>query len=225
MTRAISYSKDEYVDTAVAPCVHTPTLSTWRDNVQITVRACCLELLTGVCWEGCVKHEQNRGLHKKKLALVKYLKCYKKNNPGILPNIYQAACRVTNCTARMRTISVIDCKSRTALAIWCSVALCKHIHLLNSIGNGCISEPKIKNIAVGLLYLMRSGVTMHGIVLLPKCTILCKMLPLETQLETHFMTKSKVITETENLVKTIFRTTTVDSLRDYGVHCIDVRVT
>lgn len=222
--RAISFSKEEYVDTAIVPLTHTSTPCMWSDNVETTVRSCCIQLLTGADWERCVNHERNRTTHKKKLALVKYLKAYKKNNPKKLPNIYQAACHVTNCTTRMRIISTIDTKSRLDLASWCSATLCKHIHLLNSMGNGYITESKLRPVAIGLLYLLRSGITMHGIVLLPKCTILCNILPLETQLDTVFKTRSKVITETENLVKTIFRCATVDALMDYGVHSIDVRL-
>lgn len=194
----------------------------FSDVLQSTVRHCCVELLTGLTWERCVQHEQTRGIHKKKLALVKYLKQCKIDHPAQLPNIYQVVCHVTNCTTRTRMISTMGEPSRSVLADWCSAAVCKHMHLLNSFGHAYITESKIKDIAIGLLYLMRSGVTMHGIVLLPKCTILCKLLPLETQLETNFKTKSKVITETENLVKTIFRTVTAESLRDYGVHSVDI---
>jgi hypothetical protein len=56
-------------------------------------------------------------------------------------------------------------------------------------------------IIVGMVYMLRRGVVVHNVTVLPKISGLCVMLPLEQHLVTVFNIKAKIITEAENVIK------------------------
>jgi hypothetical protein len=67
-------------------------------------------------------------------------------------------------------------------------------------------------IVVGLLYLLRRGVVVHNVTVLPKMTELRAVLPLEQHLVTIFNIRSKIITEAENVIKFNLRNISFDVL-------------
>ena len=56
-------------------------------------------------------------------------------------------------------------------------------------------------IVVGLLYMLRRGVVVHNVTVLPKMSALRVVLPLEQHLVTVFSIRAKIITEAENVIK------------------------
>jgi hypothetical protein len=56
-------------------------------------------------------------------------------------------------------------------------------------------------IVTGMLYMMRSGVTIDNITVLPRIAGLKRLLPLEQHLPTFFNIRAKVVTEAENVIK------------------------
>jgi hypothetical protein len=108
-------------------------------------------------------------------------------------------------------------EEREAVCTWCVDAIHRHIQLVNSMCKGVVTEVKLKTTAVGLLYMMRQGIVVHELVVLPKLPALEYMLPLESHLELFFGVKAKCITETENVVKIILRSVTKQQLIDAGV--------
>jgi hypothetical protein len=71
-------------------------------------------------------------------------------------------------------------------------------------------------IAVGLLYLMRNGIKVGNILILPKIEQLHLFLPPENTLKTHFGIRSKYITDSENRAKHCLRQATEQQLRSAG---------
>jgi hypothetical protein len=61
-------------------------------------------------------------------------------------------------------------------------------------------------IIVGLLYMLRRGVVVHNVTVLPTMSALRIVLPLEQHLVTVFNIKAKIITEAENVIKFNLRT-------------------
>ena len=63
----------------------------------------------------------------------------------------------------------------------------------------------LKSLAVGLLYLLRSGITFHNHVILPAVPEISSCIPSESKLEQYFGISSKVVTSIENECKLFLR--------------------
>jgi len=64
-----------------------------------------------------------------------------------------------------------------------------------------ISNPKIKNLIVSLLYLCADGISVGNCVYLPKVALLKRIMPLELVLLQAFDIQPKIVTDGENIVK------------------------
>ena len=62
-----------------------------------------------------------------------------------------------------------------------------------------------KNFTFGMLYLMKSGIQLHGVHILPTVVALQTLLPPESQLQRRFNFKCKNITDVENKIKLLLR--------------------
>lgn len=76
------------------------------------------------------------------------------------------------------------------------------------------------HIAAGTLYLMRSGVHVHGLCILPRHAQLQHMLPPESSLDVHYSVRTKSITDAENLIKRSLRRQTRESLLQAGFRAL-----
>ena len=81
-----------------------------------------------------------------------------------------------------------------------------------------IKPLEIRIYIVGLVYLMRSGVVVHNIQVIPCFPILTYLLPAENLLQSVFGIKSKFITDIENKFKYFFRQIPVKNLIKLGFH-------
>ena len=68
-----------------------------------------------------------------------------------------------------------------------------------------IKTSELQEMAVGLLFLMRTGIYSQGKIILPAIPALAHMLPAEGVLKSHFNIRSKYITESENRAKQCLR--------------------
>ena len=108
-------------------------------------------------------------------------------------------------------------EERQAVCDWCADVIHRHICLVNAMCRGVVTDAKLKTTVIGLLYMMRQGIVVHEIVVLPRLACLDELLPLEAHLGIFFGVKAKCITETENVVKIILRSITKQQLLDAGV--------
>jgi hypothetical protein len=164
-----------------------------------------------------MRNEESRLDVKKKTSFIKTLTDFKVCNPEKRPCLPDIACKVIQSLGNYREISHNSIESRRKLASHCTDIICRHICLLNKLCTGIITECKLKHIAVGLLYLMRNGIVMHGIVVLPRLDGLGAVLPIESHLQSIFLIKGKCITETENIVKIVLRAIPRSELINEGI--------
>jgi uncharacterized protein YeeX (DUF496 family) len=156
-------------------------------------------------WSKSMQDEEKKLDNKKRVHFLKLLKDFKNNNPECRPCLPDIACKVIRSLGNYREIVHCNIESRKKLARYCVESICRHICMLNKLCVGVITDCKLKHISVGLLYLMRNGIVMHGIVILPKLDGLSAILPIESHLQSIFLIKGKCITETENIVKIVLR--------------------
>jgi hypothetical protein len=79
-----------------------------------------------------------------------------------------------------------------------------------------VQHSRLRGTVIGLMYLMRYGIIVKDVVVLPRLTALHSTLPLESHLQNVFATKGKVITETENTVKQVLKNLSINELQTYG---------
>jgi hypothetical protein len=81
-----------------------------------------------------------------------------------------------------------------------------------------IKPMELRMYVVGLIYLMRSGVCICRIQVIPCIPLLVYLLPTENLLETTFAFKSKHVTDIENKFKFFFRQMSHETLLKLGLH-------
>lgn len=79
-----------------------------------------------------------------------------------------------------------------------------------------ITENKFRHAVIGILYLLRYGITMFGVMVLPRVPVLRRILPMESHLANIWNIRGKVVTETENIVKLVLRSTNRADLQRLG---------
>jgi hypothetical protein len=77
-----------------------------------------------------------------------------------------------------------------------------------------------KALVIGLLYLLRSGLVHKNITVLPRHRLLNFVLPPENFIS-MFDVKSKIITETENIIKCYLRTLSLEAVQNIGYEALD----
>ena len=95
-------------------------------------------------------------------------------------------------------------KSHNERRSWVKLAATSISRLTTFMRMHCMNIPscvKQGGIVVGMLYMMRTGVTIDNITVLPRISQLKRLLPLEQHLPTFFNIRAKVVTEAENVIK------------------------
>jgi hypothetical protein len=62
-------------------------------------------------------------------------------------------------------------RQRKELCKWCSDTIHRHLCLMDRVCHGVITEARLQNVTVGLLYLLRNGIVVHDMVVLPKIKV------------------------------------------------------
>ena len=88
--------------------------------------------------------------------------------------------------------------------------------MLHTIFPEIVQQSRLQGTVIGLMYLMRFGIIVKDIVVLPRLPTLHNTLPLETHLIQMFGMKGKVITETENTVQQVLKNLSINKLVMYG---------
>jgi hypothetical protein len=108
-----------------------------------------------------------------------------------------------------------DCARRAAIAI---------TQLLQFMRTHCGNVPtsvRQGGIVTGMLYMMRTGVTIDDITVLPRISELKRLLPMEQHLMAFFNIRPKIVTEAENVIKYHLRNISPQCLSLLAqTHCI-----
>ena len=81
-----------------------------------------------------------------------------------------------------------------------------------------IKQAEIRNISIGLLYLMKTGIRVHNVCVLPCIEEFHHMLPPESTLIKNHNFKPKHITDVENKFKFFFRDVNMSEFGKLGLH-------
>jgi hypothetical protein len=100
--------------------------------------------------------------------------------------------------------SYVATEERQRLVVFAVENCCRVFHILVKHGM-CIRGNEVQRLAVGIVYLMRFGVFMDGLVVLPRIMELNKLLPPESSLFHAYGVHPKYITEMENRLKFCLR--------------------
>lgn len=95
----------------------------------------------------------------------------------------------------------------------CARQICSTINIAHSKLDIYFKQADLRNYIIALLYLMRTGIHVEDVVILPRFKILQYLLPSETILWKIFACKSKIITEIENKYKMRVRLLSSSRLR------------
>jgi len=95
-----------------------------------------------------------------------------------------------------------------------TMTICSCCCFMPSVIRGC----DLRTMVYGLLYLMRTGITVHNVCFLPVLKELAWCLPTESNLTRFFNFKAKHITEIENRFKFMLRTCTRTEMHRMGFH-------
>ena len=69
---------------------------------------------------------------------------------------------------------------RTIICNRCVEIIHRHLSLMNSLCKGVVTESKLKSATIGLLYMIRQGIVVHELVVLPKIQVM-RNVPLFTR--------------------------------------------
>ena len=106
---------------------------------------------------------------------------------------------------RSRIPYMMGWQHRRAVCKKCVESIIWHIQVLRRVNMSSIVDTKPKQYIVSVLYLMKHGVVMNGVQVLPRIPWLKKILPSEGSLQALWSIKAKCLTETENIIKDIMK--------------------
>ena len=137
--------------------------------------------------------------------------------PGNLVDVLQTA--LATCAEKKR-YERFDRVARLQVSAYCSQQLRSTIPICNKFLKMNIRRTDMRVVVFGLMYLMRSGICIHEICVLPSVAALHQMLPNESNLHKYHNYKSKHITDTENKFKFHLRHVSRARMHQMGVHLV-----
>lgn len=198
----VRYSSDEYVDHAAHPPSKSICGYNLDDTVSDEVQSIVEWFLLGGASQACKCEEVDRTIARCNALVVKALKQHKMETAG-------EGKRCLPCLPSViaKTIHQVRPKtSNRATLEMCSFCV-QHITrcLINLNTASTAPTSKRLGLVVGLLYLMKQGLTIQNVQWLPRVPSLAHCLPHETCLEKNFKLSMKLVCETENEVKLALR--------------------
>lgn len=197
-TRRNVFTDDEFVDTVGQVSMLYSKPVKFIDETLIRKWVC-----TFLCSQEARRSLENEIMKKKSRVQSVFAKLARQNTGLSIPALITAA---FNSVASMRTPLLLAEEDLERLAAECINRidhLCGTLVFSNDIA---LQVSKMHGIVVGLLYLMRVGVILHGdIEVIPRIHLLTRVLPTESHMKAVFKCSTKFLTGTENLVKMSLR--------------------
>lgn len=172
-------------------------------------------ILCSEAWSACREVEVLRYSEKCAAIMIRHLKSFKQHDKGrlpIMPNLVAQFYEEINSTPAV--VGEVSALQRAEMCAICVRVIIQQIKLLQLVQPSLMQAQRIQGVIVGLLYLLRVGVTCKGICVLPRIAHLTKILPSESNLFEFFRIRSKCITDCENLIKHLLRTKPATMLKN-----------
>jgi len=198
----VRYSSDEYVDHAQH--AHSKSVGSYNadDSTSDEVNSIVEWFLLGGASQSCKREEVDRTIARCHALVVKALKQHKLDTAT-------EGKRCLPCLPNVIAQTMHQVKPKTSgratpeLCAFCVHHITRCLINLNITSAGPPS--KRLGVVVGLLYLMKQGLTIQNVQWLPRVPSLAHCLPHETCLEKTFKLSMKLVCETENEVKLALR--------------------
>jgi hypothetical protein len=165
-------------------------------------------------WKGCMEKELNRIHDKLSNMFFKIAKQWKIEQ-NITPNVVDLFTQVKIRLGFLR-IPLINMDEN----LYCKLTKLCVLHVMQFAATfrsrlvKLVPVAKLHSLIVGLIYMLRHGLVVLGsLTILPSFPELKRLLPIETCLKTFFHIPCKIITETENMVKTMLKKINENELR------------
>lgn len=188
------------------------------------VNKCLVWIMASDTSKQSYTNEKNRMMQKHKQVLWKLLKDFKIKNPGQVPRLCTLVTKMLHQTSKIRICCPTwDESLRKEVAQTASEYIVRFLNMLAQKFKAQLSMFKDNILFIGIVYLMRMGITMQNVILLPKIHVLQYLLPIEAHLKCYFKIKCKFITEIENLIKMCIRNLTNKEIDMMGFTSVDIK--
>ena len=191
----VRHAKDEFMDT-VQVSDGAPVIT----EIDSEVHSVVWNMLQGPSAARCRRDENARMTRKLQTSMHKAIKAAKSYTQG-LPNMHHVVAAVAQAEKNLRFYQ----EASTDLTKHCSQCITVCLLGLRSKGFRAATGVHLKSLVVGLLILLRSGISFHSHVILPAVPEISSCLPSESKLEQYFGFSSKVVTSIENECKLFLR--------------------
>lgn len=206
------FSDNEFIDTVAHVSGSTTSRDTRRFDVVMIAR--WVEEIFLLHTQNLLREQQNNQF-RRTVILTRILKYYKSNKRVL--NMVDALTCLVNSTSNLRDPVVMpetDLQNTIRLCVdTVSSFCCRFAQLQFTVP----SSIKMQGFVVGVLYLMRRGFVMFDTVqIVPRVSVLEEVLPVESSLKHAVGVNSRVMTETENIIKKAIKHLSVEQLRVLG---------
>ncbi len=166
------------------------------------IRCIVANILASNVTRSCLQIENLRIQQRLQTLSVRVFKDFKARQTGRLPNLVLIT---TDIARRMQGIRIcplhFDVQLRRSVTDRCTAFLTRMINSLFLVCPTLLQATRFEYLVIGLLYLMRVGLSMNGVCLLPTVPELTLLLPLESMLFSCFNIRAKCVTDIENMIK------------------------
>lgn len=208
----------------VSPAVYKTTVSTKRQTAtrcQNFHERVCLQVLCSATTTACNNKESVKLYNRLRWSFMRHIRYSKlkrlNTNPNLIVMISKIAVDIENY--RLPISNSTD-TLRKDLAYKCAAAIFKFNSSMVQSNATFAHTMDATTMVIGLLYLLRSGLVHKNITVLPQYRALSYLLPPENFI-CLFNVKSKIITETENIVKCYLRSLTDRQIKEIGYEALD----
>lgn len=205
---------------------HIMSQSSTKDQVYKLeeVNKCIRWVMVSNICKDSYENEKNRMTMKHRQVIWKLLKDFKINNPKKVPKLCNIVAKMLHQCNKIRICCPEwDESIRKTVADHASEYITRFLNMLSQKFKLQLSMFKNNILFIGIVYLMRMGITMHNVILLPKIHELQYLLPIEAHLKCYFKIKCKFITEVENLIKMCIRNLTNKEIEMMGFTSVDIK--
>jgi hypothetical protein len=217
-----SMSNDGTKNTRVGKNVYPSTIK--RHTVSHCInfhQRVCMEVLCSETTNKCYEKERTKLRNRLRWSFMKNIRSFKMRRRGATPNVIVMVSAIATDIENYRLPLMNDTFAlRKELANTCAHAIFKFTCSMTQSNAQFTLNLEAKTMIIGLMYLLRSGLVHRSITILPQYRSLAYLLPPENYINL-FGVKSKIITETENIVKCHLRTLGDKDIKEIGYEEFD----
>ena len=206
--RDLQFGDNEFVETVNLKAPEQPrSMVVDYDTVLDTVRG----IIESPQTRQTICLERDKTVTKFRSVMQQEMRDFKRQNPGRMPNIPQV---YTSCLNKQKNFRLfypeITEAVRHRVIHRATQSIVYTMTLINQTNVRNLSKLKHQCFVTGMLYLMKKGVDIEGMVILPQMPELQHLLPSESHINTLFNMRCKTVTEIENIIKMFVRNTNTE---------------